>query len=277
MATTDINEARVVSFLRARYAPPDWAFMPQVRNQTGYARTTRTADALAMSLYPSRGLELHGFEVKVARGDLLKELREPAKAEEIARFCHRWWLVAPEGIATKADMPPGWGLLVLKQDKLVVSVPAPKLEPLPYSALFLAAVLRAAQLHVTDDKQVSERVAAAETAAFHRMQALRERTEASCRDRIAFAEKHVLELRQTIQRFEQTTGLVISQSRFGDVSSLAYLLASGNTYSLEYTMAEIERLTAHLALRASKARQELEAAQRVIAQAPRVFTDGGGI
>jgi hypothetical protein len=47
-----------------------------------------------MSLWPSRGIELHGIEIKVSRNDWLKELGDPAKADEIARFCDRWWVAA---------------------------------------------------------------------------------------------------------------------------------------------------------------------------------------
>lgn len=77
----------VFELLRRRYPAPAWAFLEEVRNQTGYARTIRTADALAMSLYPSRGLHLHGFEVKVSRADWFRELNDPKKAEEIAAYC----------------------------------------------------------------------------------------------------------------------------------------------------------------------------------------------
>ena len=45
-------------------------------------------------VWPSRGLYLHGFEIKVHRNDWLRELKNPAKAEEIAGYCHFWWVVA---------------------------------------------------------------------------------------------------------------------------------------------------------------------------------------
>lgn len=88
-----ITAAAVLDLLRKRYEPPAWAFLEQVRNSTGWKRTERYADAVAMSLWPSRGLEVHGFEIKVSRSDVLKELRDPEKAAPIMRFCDRWWLV----------------------------------------------------------------------------------------------------------------------------------------------------------------------------------------
>jgi len=92
--------------LSYKFSTPAWAFLPQVRNGTGYLRnTTRTADAIAMSLYPSRGLDLHGFEIKVSRTDWLGELKNPEKAEAIAQFCDYWWIVAPKEIINLDEVP----------------------------------------------------------------------------------------------------------------------------------------------------------------------------
>jgi len=46
-------------------------------------------------LWPSRGLHLMGFEIKAGRGDWLRELKDPGKAEGIAAYCDQWWVVAP--------------------------------------------------------------------------------------------------------------------------------------------------------------------------------------
>ncbi len=117
----------VWSSLRERFSPPAWAYFEEVRNGTGFSRrVTRTADALAFSLYPSRGLELHGFEVKVSRGDWLREKDDPEKAEEIARFCERWWLVTTKGcVLDKSEIPPNWGWLEFDGKKLVQRKEAP--------------------------------------------------------------------------------------------------------------------------------------------------------
>lgn len=139
------DESKVIGWLAERYAAPEYAFFPSVRNATGFQRRARTADAVAMSLWPSRGLELHGFEVKVSRADWLREKRDPAKAEEIARFMDRWWIAAGERDIVKPDeLPPTWGLLVPRGGKLVVAVEAPKLEPQPITRAFLAAIFQRA-------------------------------------------------------------------------------------------------------------------------------------
>ena len=65
------TEADVARVLGTRYAAPEWAFLTRVRNQTGYGNPQiRTADALAMNLYPSRGFEISGFyECKFCKCD----------------------------------------------------------------------------------------------------------------------------------------------------------------------------------------------------------------
>ena len=39
----------------------------------GFAGGGRYADAIAMNLWPSRGLAVHGFEIKISRGDWQRE------------------------------------------------------------------------------------------------------------------------------------------------------------------------------------------------------------
>ncbi len=137
-----VTEARLVDALRDMHRGDAWGFLTQVPNATGFSDRVRTADALAMSLWPSRGLELHGFEIKVSRADWAKELRRAAKAEEIARFCDRWWVVAPSGVVRDGELPPTWGLLVWGGGRLTVGMPAPKLSPEPVSRSFLASLFR---------------------------------------------------------------------------------------------------------------------------------------
>ena len=104
MMSADLRE-----LLRKRYPSQAWALMWEVGDATG-ARHSRWADALAMSLWPTHGLRLHGFEIKVSRGDWLRELKDPSKAEAIAQYCDHWWLVtADDSIAKKEELPPNWG------------------------------------------------------------------------------------------------------------------------------------------------------------------------
>lgn len=137
-----LTEADLVARLAKKHPAPAWAFLTQVRNGTGYGRRVRTADAIAMSLWPSRGLELHGFEVKSYRGDWIHEFKTPEKAEEIARFCHRWWIVAEGDVVETAEIPPTWGLMVPHGSGLAVRKLADLQDAEAPTYPFLGALLR---------------------------------------------------------------------------------------------------------------------------------------
>ncbi len=130
--------------IRKRYAAPEWATFFEVANGTG-GRITNYADALAMNLFPSRGLRMHGFEIKVSRSDWLSELKKPHKAEAIQRYCDHWWIVTPPDIIKDGELPPTWGHLILKGNGLNVAVKAPELTPEVPPRAFLASILRNAQ------------------------------------------------------------------------------------------------------------------------------------
>lgn len=138
------TEADLFTLLRKRHPAPAWSTLPQVPDATGM-RATRYADAISMSLWPSRGLELHGFEIKCNRSDWTKELKTPQKAEAVASYCHRWWIVAPSTkIVPLEEVPPRWGLLVVSGKGLKQAKEAELLEPRPLNYEFLAALLRRA-------------------------------------------------------------------------------------------------------------------------------------
>ncbi len=139
------TSGRLYDRIAAAHAPPEWACFPEVANGTG-AHARRHADALAMNLYPSRGLEIRGFEIKVSRGDLRRELKNPEKAESVARFCDSWWIVAPADVCKLEDLPLAWGLMVptekgLRTLRAATALHHDRVEP---TRAFLAAVLRGA-------------------------------------------------------------------------------------------------------------------------------------
>src|SRR5512139_894295 len=137
--TAEVKEAML-----SRYGGDAWALFWEVPDGTG-TNKCRSADAIAMSLWPSRGLLLHGHEIKVSRADWLKELKQPEKAESICRFCDHWWVVAGDATVVRDDeLPPTWGLLVMNGRGLVAKKQAPQLSPAPIDRSFLSGLLRAA-------------------------------------------------------------------------------------------------------------------------------------
>ena len=141
-----MTEFELFQALRPLYPAAEYALLPQVANATGQGNK-RHCDALALSLWPSRGLHLSGFEMKSYRGDWLRELRNPEKAEEIAGKVNFWWIVASGPFVPIEELPPGWGLLTWdeKAGKLVKVKAAPFREADKLDLPFLAAALRQAQ------------------------------------------------------------------------------------------------------------------------------------
>lgn len=146
MNTEPMNwgEPMVAAVLQKKFGKPEYAFLRQVRNATGYPGRVRTADALAMGLWPSRGLHLHGFEIKVSRSDWAHELKQPQKAEEIARYCHFWWLAVPDAeIVRDGELPAPWGLIAVGSGAPKIVKQATLAEhPMPPSMEFFASLLR---------------------------------------------------------------------------------------------------------------------------------------
>lgn len=148
------TEAALFDLLRHRYPAPEWALLSQVASETGGA--TRTADAIAMNLWRSRGFALHAFEFKAYRGDLYRELKSPAKAEAVGRYCDYFWIAAANEHVLGGDreIPAPWGVLVVKGEKLHQVKAAAKLDAMPLDRRFLAAVLRRVHEQLTDECQL---------------------------------------------------------------------------------------------------------------------------
>lgn len=136
--------AAIRAALALRFCAPEWACFFEVPNATG-AVNRRSADMVAMNLFPSRGLVFHGVEIKASRGDLLKELRSPEKAECVARYCDYWSIAAPRGMVSLDELPEPWGLLELCGEKSLRQRKAPKkLKACSLDRSFAAALLRCA-------------------------------------------------------------------------------------------------------------------------------------
>jgi hypothetical protein len=129
--------------LKSYYAAPEYGLVFEVANSTGH-NARRWLDAMSMSLWPSRGLSINGVEIKTSLGDWRREKNEPAKAEELARFCDYFYVTAPKGLIPFPEIPEKWGLLEYADGKIREGKPAVKNEALPITRELLAAVFRAA-------------------------------------------------------------------------------------------------------------------------------------
>ncbi len=205
----------VLSVLEARFAQPAWAFFREVRNSTGFRRAITSADALAMGLWPGRGLEVIGFEVKVSRSDWVRELKNPEKADSIQRFCDRWYVAVPLGDIVRAgELPETWGLMVCGKEARTEKE-APKLEAVPLDRLFVASLLRSA--HKT--------LESARRRGFDEgyMKAKREAAEFDPAAASA-AKAEADELKRRIERFECSSGLKVNEYAGRDIGEVARIV-----------------------------------------------------
>jgi len=154
-----MKESEAIELLRYKVGDEGVLVVGQVGNSTGH-RHRRTADALMIQTWPSRGLTITGVEYKATRGDWRSELRNGSKAEAIAAYCHYWLVLAPKGVVPLEEVPGGWGLYELhKTDKQVrllrTKAPPPKLDPpTPIDMGFLAAILRAREKYRPEDARI---------------------------------------------------------------------------------------------------------------------------
>lgn len=138
-----VTSGTIRAALRDLLPVSEYALMFEVRDSTGHSGR-RSADAIAMNLWPSRGLHVEGFEIKVTRSDWLSELKKPQKAEVIAAYCDRWWIATVPGVVKEGELPPTWGLMELRGGRLVRVKQGPVLEAKPLDRGFMAAMLRRA-------------------------------------------------------------------------------------------------------------------------------------
>lgn len=187
-----------------RWTEPEYAIMWEVSNATGGA-SKRYADAVIMSLWPSRGLELHGVEIKISRADWKREAADPKKAEAIARYCDRWYVhTAPGVVDDLSDLPPAWGLREYDGKSWKTIREAAKNDPEPVTRPFLAALLRRA-----DDMMramVNEATRNARETAHQEIEKLRESRSREIEESAKRRTAHLEKMAESFAMFEAAFG-----------------------------------------------------------------------
>ena len=155
-------EAGAIEMLRKTCKDGGQIVLAQVRNATGANYKVRTADALIVETWKSRGMGFIGVEYKRHRHDWLREMRDPAKADEIAQYCRGWLILAPAGLVQLGELPTNWGLWEIKGKRIFRTVKPPPMEAKAPTLPFICAILRSNQtidpsLEVIFDAQRSAR------------------------------------------------------------------------------------------------------------------------
>lgn len=234
--------SKVHAAIAKRFCGPQYATLFEVRNAAGFNGSS-SADAVSMSLWPSRGLEILGFEVKTSRADWLRELKDPSKSAPVQRYCHRWVIAVDDAsIVRDGELPPTWGLFALDgSGKLVQKVEPPLLTPEPLTPHFVACLLRRATEDVVAKRAVDEIVR-------ERVDDLVASRRASSDIKTKYLQDEVAQLKRQIEEFERLSGVRIDRypgaAKIGEAVRLVLNDGPAQTVMLERVRDQLARLTA---------------------------------
>lgn len=246
-STPGLSTHEVMRRLRKHYSGTGYAVLQEVADGTG-SHHSRWADALTMSLWPSRGLELMGFEVKVSRSDWIKERDDPSKADAVCKYCDRWYVVAGDAsIVREGELPKTWGLIVPDGDGLKIAKQAPELSPVTLDRPFVAAIMRRCAEQSLDAKALK----AIEDAAYDRgVKVATESVKTSLKRDDSVQQAVIDKLTNRIKEFQDRTGLSLDRywNDFDDVKEIirrhdAGIQAEKRMVALRAVASEVLRIT----------------------------------
>jgi hypothetical protein len=223
---------KIWKLLETKYPAGEYALLREVRNAAGY-NATRSADAVVVGFWPSRGCQIEGIERKSNRSDWLKELKQPAKAETIFKYCDKWWIFADkEGIVKLDEIPLPWGFMEIRGDKLKVIKQAPTLEPKPLSKEFVVSMI----------KRVNEKCSTMiyrESLSDELLKAKEDgkKEQAYLAD---ILKKDIEELRSTVKIFEDASGVSIINWSSGRIGSAVKTVMSMGNHDFKKQLTDLE-------------------------------------
>lgn len=229
--------------------------MAEVSDKTGHGRQ-RSCDFMVMGFWPSRGLDLHGIEVKASRGDWLRELKDPNKQENHFKYCDYFWLLTENhNVAFLEEIPETWGWMQVKGSKIFTVKKAPKLNPEAISKSFLCAMLRRAQSKegFTHTSSIQDKI----DAAF-------ERGKSNIDYEHRIVKQNYETLQEQIQKFEKHTGISIPRHRYayGDsiekIGKAVTFLKNGGADSIEKRLLGLEDTASNLLMNIRSGLQALK-------------------
>jgi hypothetical protein len=144
---TKLSTPALEEMLREKYPRDKYALLFDVPDAVSMDQKRRI-DALAFGCWASLGRTLEGFELKISRGDWLREMKQVNKADPFVALCDRFWLVTSDSTVAKLDeIPACWGWMAATKAGLRIQRPASKLpgcgESFPRS--FVIGVMRRLQ------------------------------------------------------------------------------------------------------------------------------------
>lgn len=106
-AGAEIDAPFIQAALKRKYGRAPWIYLPELRNASGH-NANRTIDGYAIET--GTDPTLLAFEIKITRGDWLRELKAE-KYKEWFHLCHRLYFVTPPGLIEPDEVPDPCGLI----------------------------------------------------------------------------------------------------------------------------------------------------------------------
>jgi len=140
-----------------RFPSPAYSTLFEVRDATA-GMATRSADAISFCAWPSRGFDIIGFEIKSHRGDWLNELKTPEKAENIYKYCDKWYIVGSDNIIHADEVPNNWGWLAPEGNGLKEIIKPKELKPKEVSKEFVMSIMRNVNNSYTLNSKIENKI-----------------------------------------------------------------------------------------------------------------------
>lgn len=240
----------IKALLAEKYKAPEYALLFEVGNGTA-GNKSRSADAVAMSLWPSRGLHLIGFEIKASRADWLNELKNPEKSDAVGKYCDYWYLVVGDKkIVQDGELPLGWGLISPRGEGLAVVKEAEKIECLPVNRSFLAGLMRrnAEQDRSAIDEEIRRAV----------KKQMAELVELKFNNEIGALKRENERLNTIINTFSKVSGMPLYDFNVAEIAEAIKLIRDRGILEILQMVSHIRETMESFARRASDAENELK-------------------
>lgn len=117
----------------------------ELRLSTGWSGSEQRLDAWSIPLWPSLGSSLIAYEVKVSRGDFMKEIKNPEKRQAgLKRSNEFYFVTTPKVVKIIDEIPEECGWMLFEDGELKVMKPAPHRECQPPDWGTIRAICRRA-------------------------------------------------------------------------------------------------------------------------------------
>ena len=116
-SSSDITANDILVHLNDMYSDPNqYVCAAEVSPRTGAQE--RRIDFLVMNCYDSEQLKIQGYEIKISKSDLKRELEDPDKHAVFFDAIDFYWLIAPKHVLDNIDLiPPKWGVRAVWRDE----------------------------------------------------------------------------------------------------------------------------------------------------------------